>query len=784
MSHSSTTNGNWNRHINDDYTVCDSHIAIIKENSCEKGMIIYIYELLIDASYSSAEASNINTYSKIRRLKYSCRSMDINYSKYYMSLSTDAKYLAISWLPNPRMGLQQSMQYCCIYDITAIPFEDVQQIKKDEQTHLLPTLPVQFIQFHGACVFMTGKKLALLNKNQVRVYQMEQRVEEENNDAKTFVIDFSVDLCLKSEDVALFPGYNYCRFTNTYALVSTENTAAGNNSNSANSSVLPASRHHPPRRELRQECHDDAASFGDDTIGFDDSKHQDQDKDELDIDMDDIDVDVFLDHDIVMETDVDYETFCEEHRFIKSNIETIKSAGIINVIVNGQTDLLLWSLRERKLIFFDKLDDTTQLKGHSKDREQQQDLIFAFTPRQNLLAFTRRYNPFQDISKLMDNTPVLNVRDADSGVVISQLHLPTDRLIAGVSQIEFLQDGMYIMIISYSHLKCYFDLYDVISESHLDSFSLEISNQVNTNKCMFILNNQMPLKHGCGLFTLATYSTNPIIDKPSEVMNGTVSTDAFFVNSINYEFKKIGFFQDAFEHCNRFHHSNCCKEDNVLWTLTKLKESRDIHVLKRIKWRRIQKERTEKSCPAYFLDTNRSYLMTYTQLHDFSSFSALTVWKISSAGEVWEDTRESFDKLIRLEEIVYSFPQTAKYSLSTIAGYPSILYNLTCLSRDRIDRMNPVVVQPNNAECIPVLIIKLNDPLDMMDYGSVYSRTKKGDQSQMISQKFTLAIPLNSYTTLECHLHALANECESLGSSKQRFLRNDLAKIVSINLSF
>jgi hypothetical protein len=788
MSHCST---NWNLSINGDYTVCDSHIAIMRENSCDKGLVIYIYELHTNTSYSSTAnnlaESTINTHTRIKRIKYSCQSMDINYSKYYMSISADGKYLAISWLPNPRMGPQSSMKYCCIYDLTAIPFETAQQISNSQQQHSFPALPMQLIEFYGACVFMADKKLVLLNKDQVRVYQKEHCMEE-NENRKTFVIDLSVDLCLKNENVALFPGYTYCGFTNTYALVSNDHTIATTTSTTTTTTtavgddsanvVLPDSEHNNVlRNKLRQEHPNTLISFGND---MDMNEHENQDIDEFDIDMvDTVDEDVFDYHDI--KENIDYEMFCEEHHFIKSNIETIKSASIINVIVNERSDLLLWSLRDRKMVFFDKLDSTV-INNEDREQQQPQDLIFAFTPKQNLLAFTKSYRQYKDISRLVNDTPVLNVRDADSGIVISRLYLPVGRSIAGVSQIEFLQDGMYIMIISYSHLTCYFDLYDVASESHLDSFSLETNNQINIDKSVFILNRQIPLEFGCGTFILATHATIAAyrtMNKSETVIDQMVTGDTFFVNSISYEFKKIGFFQDAYENFNRFHDTKNYDKNYVILTLKKESGSSDLFKLSLTYHSKIEKIRIESSCPAYFLDTDWSYLMTYTKLHSSSSYSELTVWRISFVDGTRKGIRLNTNRIIRLEEVVYSFSQNTQYPLSTIVGYPSILYNLTCLSKNNIDRMNPVVIQPNNAEGIPVLIIILNDPRDMTDYSGVYARTSKVNRS-VNTEQFTLAIPLNSYTTLECHLHALANECESL-KRREKFLRKDLAKIVSIH---
>lgn len=450
------------------------------------------------------------------------------------------------------------------------------------------------------------------------------------------------------------------------------------------------------------------------------------------------------------------------------NIDNIKLSSVICCIspsfqkTDSETqknNLLVWSLNSKKLIYFKQLDDDSQY-------------LTAFTEKNNLIAVAKKYNENYDITRLIKK-PVVDVYDCDSGITVVQLSLPQDRLIAGVSQISFLQKDNYIMTVSYSFNMCLIDIWDTGTGIHLDCFETQIdNNKVSAQYSQFVLHDAIQLRYGCGVFIRAEHPTlnnspPPESGSQEDTSQKNLSQQNYIsIGSKHLFLQRISFFDSYYDH-------SCICGSTKFWRLAKSSRFQGKHTL----YRRKDKMSIPKlineglGWPAYFLNEKETYLMTCTQKRsNVRDTFTMTVWDVTP-DQSCRKRGDCHDRTITLNMVVYSFIYTANYKVQVMVGYPASFLDLRTAIRKCIAHINPIIVNPPNASGTPILLMKINDTHEKTNYSMVIEQ----QGYTMKPTPYTIALPLHMYSLLECRLHILANGNMTINYSYQSF-----AHIVSI----
>lgn len=752
------------------YAICDNAIAVLKEDSNACGMV-YIYPIYtIDHETPKQEEEQYfdgyyykfdDNLDKAKIVCYSKQLIENSYSTMFMSLSKDGRYLALSWLPNPRLGPNHAMKYCMVYDLIGlIPCEIIHS--KD----ISLTLPIRIIEFYGGCSFTAEEnKLVLLNQNQVRVYAFSYNV---SLHFESLDLEYSLDL--SNTYATLSAAYNYDNRTPTYFLFS----LADNCPRNVISSQLIKSKDDPSMisNSATNRMNDDDLFFSDQEQEDDEtnseSNSKDEDytliKDDLSFDerndlfyneeeQDDFPSDLETNdmkqqesckktestshqyiNDDKYDTPLHHQMFDKDNEFIKMNIDNVKLYNVICCVssleeTSTKTNLYVWSLEKKKIIHYNPLKENNQY-------------LTAFSKGLNLVAISKKYDENNHLTRLFTE-PAVNIYDCKSGVAIVQLFFPKDRSIAGITQVLFLQNDNYIMTVSFSYNECSMDIWDIGTGMHLDCFTKDIDHRkVFVQESQFFLNDNIQLLYGCGVFIRVEISQE--LTSPHEPCLPAGSRHLYI--------QRVKFFKTNYNHA-------CQCQSTKFWTITKPSLFTGEHVLTR------RREKTSLyksiSCSvnlsgvAYFLDQNQSYLMTcYKKMHHRQSF-VMTVWKVT-AGVSCRRKTDCHKMMVTLNHVVYSFIYSVGWSLNDpLAGYPALFLDLKRGIQTCIHHMNPIIVTPPNANGVPVLLIKINDALDKTNCSLVLHRQDEGTLPRFFS--YTLAIPLHAYSLIECHLHVLAN---------------------------
>ncbi|KAI7892672.1 uncharacterized protein EV154DRAFT_187031 [Mucor mucedo] len=767
------------------YAICDNSIAILKEESNACG-VVYIYPIrTIDDMTNERKARQYfngydykfdNNLDEVKMVCYSQNPIENSYSTMFMSLSKDGSYLAISWLPNPRLGPNMAMKYCTVYDL-----KDLQPCKIADSINIILTMPVRIIEFYGGCSFTAEEnKLVLLNQDEVRVYAL---IYNPSLRIESFELEFSLDL--SNTSASLSPAYNYDNKTPTYFLFP---LGKGGSTNVIPQVIVPK---HPV--EYQSLTNSPTNSILDDDIFFnieDDDEDKENDewntKDEdyivvknhisLDQDQDDSPSDV--EHkDNIKQQDVEqfsqiteassdqsinigyhiplhHQLFDKNNEFIKMNMDNIQLYNVICCVSTSslqhteshKNNLYVWSLNNKKMIHYNQLRDDSQY-------------LTAFSRQLNLVAIAKKYDENNNLTRLVIE-PAVHVYDCKSGIVVVTLSFPQNRSIAGITQVLFLQKDSYIMTVSFSYNECYVDIWDLGTGMHLDCCTSNVDHRkVFVQESQFVLHNNIQLKYGCGVFIRA------------EIPQELTETDDTHLKAGTRELciQRVRFFETKYNHA-------CQCQSTKFWNLTKPNPFTGQHVLHRRKDKTLPDANISSSATilkvAYFLDQNETYLMTcYNKGYNRHTFF-MTIWRVT-AGVSCRRKTDSHKRMVKLNNVVYSFRYSTAYAVSgRTAGYPDLLLNLQAAIQRCISHINPVVVTPLNSTGLPVLLIRINDELDMTNY-SLVAHQEPGDNSHFFS--YTVAIPLHAYSLIECHLNVLA-----YGDNSAAYIYETFTKIPNI----
>ncbi|KAG2198199.1 hypothetical protein INT47_000400 [Mucor saturninus] len=460
----------------------------------------------------------------------------------FMSLSKDGSYLAISWLPNPRLGPNMAMKYCTVYDLN-----DLQPCKIADSINIILTMPVRIIEFYGGCSFTAEEnKLVLLNQDEVRVYALSYnpslRIE-------SFELEFSLDL--SNTSASLSPAYNYDSNTPIYFLFP---LSKGGSTNVIPQMVVPK---HPV--EYQSLTNSPTNSILDDDIFFDiedddedkennewNTKDEDYiaEKDYISLNQDQNDFLSDVEHkDNIKQQDVEqssqiieassdqainkgyhiplhHQLFDENNEFIKMNMDNIQLYNVICCVSTSslqhteshKNNLYVWSLHNKKMIHYNQLRDDSQY-------------LTAFSRQLNLVAIAKKYDENNNLTRLVTE-PAVHVYN-----------------------------------------ECYMDIWDLGTGMHLDCCTSNVDHRkVFVQESQFVLHNNIQLRYGCGVFIRA------------EIPQDLTATDETHLKAGTRELciQRVCFFETKYNHA-------CQCQSTKFWNLTKPNPFTGQHVLHRRK---------------------------------------------------------------------------------------------------------------------------------------------------------------------------------------------------------
>ncbi|CAO3655901.1 unnamed protein product [Mucor hiemalis] len=725
--------------VNQHFALSDHSIAIAQD---DKHNVIYIYPITKEEKDDAKTAKkrriaeqprkdnyriNTDDPSRIKKLYYSGELMDVNYSSRFISMSKDGRYLAISWLPNPRLGINSAMKYCVVFDLDRM-----------DKDNLVSKIPCAIMEFCGGSVFTQDGKFVLIHADKVLVYAI--------GDGK-FTLDFTLNLSAGgSKDEKTFEF-----FPSSTVLTENEIISKLNSSSLTNAAV-------------------DDDNFDD--IFFDNSG--DEMWSDLEEDQSDKNDDQWIKANSLPLPEekgerVDpFQLFLDNDRFIRNSVDTIKDYGVVSLISSfphqsESYNLLSWSLEEKRTIF------EKRVKSNGR-------YLTSFTKYKNLVAFSKKYG--SDSHNLTSHqvlgtadTPLSTIYDCASGVAVGDYCLPQGRKISRLSQVVFIQDDMYLLTVSHDAEHTYFDLWDVLSTTHLDTHIIKSNeNQVCKDYSQFVLNDQLPLTAGCGLYMHVEYQ------HPEAIQDSLLST-CYFDLSVVY----VSFFE---EDGPVLHGCQCGKA-----TYYEMKDGKSTLTPRVTSSITYNPAITTAACNSFFfLDKEHNYMMASHWDPDTAGVDLLmmVVYKVTHTYKrelACETFSQDHDLHVGLTDLKYAFMLNRKVFMRRregMAGYATMFLDMEAVRSYCLKHLSARMMLHNNNT--PVLVLQLNYYKTIKDISLGF--LKKGNEDKQRSDPYFAAVPLHSFSALESRLHALASQnvvslFDKDGVHMRDFHRTDYLKLIS-----
>lgn len=706
-----------------EFTISGKYAAFLNEETDStntKCLIIHIYEFAKKAFYPNSEQVMKGAHLKLDpttvvSIDYMKSPWGRESSQCYLSLSLDGNYLAVSWLTNPQVVSASALSYCSVYDVR------MSAKKKEPEFKFSPTAAIRIFQFQGACAFNPHNRLALFNKNMMNIYTIKTRRRKVELE-----LLYSVDFRIQSGNVDLSTrDYN----SKSYSLFTSES----GEQDSVSSSTDQLST-------MRIEDEEEQDTFDDifyDSEGYDDFEEEEEDDDEKTLNGD---ARVVLSEIHHCEAKEKSGAFRQNQDFIRRNINLLKESNVVSVF-GADNMMLLWCLADKKIVFAKKclLD-----AGPSQ-------LITAISKEKHLVAIASR-------SAHARGDPVVKLLDALSGTAVGCLSLPRKRAIEGVLQVLFLLD-LYILVVTYNNNGFFFDLFDVAHNTHLDSYSMPFGANTNIFRSQFMPCDRMvPLREGGGLFFE--------VQNKDTLFNKNKPSKSAVDDGVNYvggkvEVKRMKFFEKAFRLTNT---------RRKRWYLAKSDNIQGAHALYPVSGEPPSKQDYQH---AYFLDRAETYLMSIYEPETCSSYVIHSIWKVQPIRI--SNEKSTTHRVISLKSIVLTYPYISSKAISNpypSINYHSMLYNLRHL--ENVERINPVIITPDNTDNTSLLVIKINDMYDSVDYGTI-----SGTAALLwhLNTEKNIIIPLHRHGLVESYLNAIATQTESEFSFPQ--IQQHVAQVVS-----
>lgn len=763
---------------NQHFALSDQSIAIAQDDTNEHS-VIYIYPIIITEESKDddvktkkkrkvAEQPRKVNYSIktddpscIKKLCYSGVPMDVTYSSRYISMSKDGRYLAISWLPNPRLGANIAMKYCVAFDLDRM--EDQNNVSK---------IPCAIIEFSGGSVFTQDGKFVLINNSIASVYSI--------GDDSEFTLDFSLNLSTTATLSHGKDGKTFDFFPSSIALFNDEDEII---------SKLKAS-------SLTQPSSTTTAVGGNDNyddIFFDSSNDEmlsDLEEDSSEYEkMDDDDQWVKVDSQLednddkveMTEQENDpYQAFLNNDQFIKDGIESIRDYGVIILVSSfphgdaAKYNYFAWSLEEKRLIFVKQVESNTRY-------------LSAFSKYKNLVAFGKKYgNNVNHLSshQVLGTTdhPLCTVYDCASGVTVGDYGLPEGRMTSRISQLMFLQDDMYLLAVSHNANHTFFDLWDVLSASHLDTYVAKSNeDQVCKDHSRFVLHDQLPLTVGCGLYMHVEYQR----PEATPIQQNPFLSNCHYKLSVNH----ISFFEEdmpvvhgcqcgkaTFYKCDGFNGSLLIPRVTGLVKYDPTSLTADT------------KQEWEF---AFFLDKEHNYMLV-SHWDPFETGVNILLMKVYQLVDRSADNKKelhcetySQDHMLQFEKrnLKYAFMLNRNSFMRErkgLTGYPTLFLDMVAVRTYCIENLSMRMIVNN--KITPVLLLQFNYYKKIKDVSlgflSVHNQGKKRGSPHFV------AIPMHPFSKLESCLHGMA--CQNVislydkdGARMREFGFKDYAKLLS-----